>query len=172
MNKIREILFGHEVRQFERKFEELRESFQNQLEALRRETRKSLDDLKIHVQKEAGSLNDRLKAEETARNDSLKHLSVEFKELMEKKLGELDGRIDRSVNDFQAHISDLAKGLSEDIRRKNAETVSHFEKILRQVRADKVDRLALSELLTEMALRLTGDSTRVPATASEDLDDE
>ena len=55
------------------------------------------------------------------------------------------------------------------MRRKNEEVLALLDQATRELRTDKLDRAALSDLLTEMALRVTNDTAMSLDLRKEDL---
>lgn len=64
VDKIRDILFGSQMKDYETRFNRLEETLLSQTSDLRESTRKRLDALENYLRKELESLQSRLKAEE------------------------------------------------------------------------------------------------------------
>ncbi len=161
VDKIRDILFGNQMRDYERKFTRLEERIMKEVTRLREESSKRLNDLEGYVNKEIGSLGARLKNEQNDRAEGEKRLADELSKaikLMEKKLTEMDNQFDDVTRELRQQILDQSKTLSEEIGRKYDETSNALDRTAGELREDKVDRSALSGLLTELALRLSDTS--------------
>lgn len=160
VDKIRDILFGNQMRDYERKFARLEERIMKEVTRLREESSKRFDDLETYLNKEVESLDNRLKNEQNARSEAEKDLTDElsktFKHL-EKKMTDMDDQFNNTTRDLRQQILDQSKILSLEIGKKYDETSQALERSAGELREEKVDRIALSGLLTELALRLSDD---------------
>ena len=80
IDKVRDILFGGQMREVDRRFARIEERLTKELADLRDDLRKRLDTLDAHVRRENDALADLLKAERTDRTDAHSALSSELKE--------------------------------------------------------------------------------------------
>ena len=95
MDKIRDILFGAQMREYETRFARLEESLQKESADLRDTTKRRFDALESYVKKEMEALQSRVKAERDERSDSVRRLSRDLSEASEslsKRIGDLDER--------------------------------------------------------------------------------
>jgi len=67
VDKIRDIIFGSQMRDYEKRFLRLEERLTADAQALREDTKKRFDTLEAFVQKEIDSLSQRLKTEKSER---------------------------------------------------------------------------------------------------------
>lgn len=161
VDKIRDILFGSQMRDYEKRFTRLEERMIKEVNTLREESRKRSDSIEDYIKKEMESMGDQLKEEQSARIESDKELAKELEDAtkaFEKKTGKLDEQQSKNSRDLRQQILDLSKDLSDDIRKKHEETAAVLEQLAQELRSEKLDRAALSELFVEMAMRLSGDS--------------
>src|SRR5947209_5816204 len=75
VDKIRDILFGTQMRDYEKRFVRLEEQLLKESADLREDLRRRFDSLEIYIKKEVESLTDRLKVEQGERADSVKELA-------------------------------------------------------------------------------------------------
>ena len=68
VDKIRDILFGSNMREYEKRFARLEERLTKSSDALREDLKKRFDTLESFVREEMESLNQRLKAEKSERS--------------------------------------------------------------------------------------------------------
>ena len=161
LEKIRDILFGAQVHDFEKKFARLEERLLKETADARAETKKRFDSLESFIRKEVESLAERLKAEQETRADSAKEISRDLRETakaLEKRLGSLDEQATRSQRELRQQILDQSKSLTDEIRTRIRESAAALSKELKELRAEKTDRSALAGLFTEAAMRLTNES--------------
>ena len=72
VDKIRDILFGSQMRDYEKRFARLEENVSKAVETLREDTMKRLETLSSFAQQEVESLSQRLKTEKSERSEGLK----------------------------------------------------------------------------------------------------
>jgi len=157
IEQIRDILFGAQIRDFEKRFARVEERLIREVTSLGDESRKRFDSLESYIGKEVESLSDRLKAEQDKRTESVKELSGQLKDtnkLLEKRAGKLDDQLGKSSRELRQQILEQYKNLSDDIRQKHEETSVMLEQLAQELRAEKVDFATLSELFAEIAVRL------------------
>ena len=131
IDKVRDILFGSQVRDIGKRTNRLKEDMLNEISALRDETQKHFDSLESYIKKEMEAMSDRLSSEQD--------------------------RLNKTARELRQDILEQSKNLSDEIRKKNKETIAVLEQRTRELREDKVGRSALAELFTEMAIRLSDD---------------
>jgi NTP pyrophosphatase (non-canonical NTP hydrolase) len=160
IDKVRDILFGGQMRETDRRFARLEERLMQETAELRDEVRKRLTALEQFVKQEAASLADRIKAEHDDRTDATKDLSREAREsakAFEKKTGQLDDHIGKVQRELRQQLLELQQRLADDVRQKVEDVMARVGQQTDILRSDKADRATLAALLTEMAMRLTND---------------
>ena len=157
VNKIRDILFGSQMRDYDRRFAGLEDRVAKAVDGVRGEIKKQIDSLEAFSREELESLGQRLKAEKADRADSLKQLARELQEaskVLEKKLAEGEEQAASGQSDLRAKILEQSKAFSEELERLQREIAAHLDREVQALRLDKMDRAALADLFNEFALRL------------------
>lgn len=160
LEKIRDILFGAQVHDFEKRFARLEERLLKETSDARAETKKRFETLENFIKKEIESLGDRLKAEHEERSESAKEISKELRDTsrtLDKRIAQLDEVTTKSQRELRQQVLDQSKALTEEIRVRNKETTTTLSKEIAELRTGKTDRAALAGLLTDLAVRLTND---------------
>ena len=160
IDKVRDILFGGQMRDYERRFIKLEERLLQETSELKDEVRKRLAALEQFMKQEAASLADRIKTEHEERTDATKDLAREQREstkALEKKTGALDDAIGKAQRELRQQLLELQQRMSDDMRQKIDDVLARLTQEANELRNDKTDRAALASLLTEMALRLTNE---------------
>jgi DNA repair exonuclease SbcCD ATPase subunit len=159
LDKVRDILFGSQMRAVDTRLQGLEERLRREHEALKSDFSKQVESLDALIRSEAQALTERLSAERTKRTEELKSLAAEIKEAiraLEKrhvKLEEATSMADAGLRDqllmqSSAAATDLAKlgeRLNTELQR------SHHE-----LATTKTDSASLSSLLSELAARVGG----------------
>jgi len=157
VDRIRDILFGAQVKQYEQKFSMLEETIRKEVAGLHEATNKTVETLENFTRKQLESLTSQLKAEQKERTVTVNELSKTFDNAnknLEKKLNKLDDKTNSLQHDLQDQILQQSKTLMKEIQQKHDEIIITLKKTAEELRNDKIDRIALGNLLNEMGLRL------------------
>ena len=160
LEKIRDILFGAQVHDFEKRFARLEERLMKETSDARAETKKRFDALESFIKKEIESLGDRLKSEQEERSQAGKEISRELRDTarnLDKRIAQLDELTTKNQRELRQQVLDQSKALTEEIRLRNRETTAALTKEITELRTAKTDRAALAGMLTDVAVRLTND---------------
>jgi seryl-tRNA synthetase len=163
IDKVRDILFGGQMRDYERRFVRFEERLAQETAELKEDMRKRLAALEQFVKQETASMADRIKAEHDERTAAAKDLTREVREgakAFEKKTAQIDDQIEKLQRELRKQILDLHKRLSDDLREKIDDVMARLSQESSDLRNDKMDRAALAALLNEMALRLSSESPK------------
>ena len=160
IEKVRDILFGGQMRDYERRFARLEERLLQETNEMKEDVRKRLTALEAFVKKEVESLADRIKTEHEERTDATKELAREARDsakAFEKKTGALDDHIGKVQRETRQHLLELEKSTTADLKQKSEEILARLAQESTDLRTDKADRATLATLFTEMAMRLTNE---------------
>ena len=153
VEKIRDILFGPQMRDYEHRFVRLEETLMKESADLRESTRKRFDALETYIRKEFEALEGRLRSERDDRGS--------LGEMLVKRLGELHDQTSAAQRDLRGALLEQSKELREEMERRHLEISATLERRFQELRKDKTDRAALAALFNEVALRLK-DEFQVP----------
>jgi DNA anti-recombination protein RmuC len=158
LEKIKEILFGSQSREYEKRFVRLEDRMQKEISTLKDDSSKNFTTLENYMKKEFELLNERLAKEQNDRSTGDQKLMEELKSMslaFENKILQLEEKFNKRSRELHEQILTQSRNLSDEIRQKH-ETVSELlDKEAQELRVDKVERADLSELLMEMAMRLS-----------------
>ena len=170
LDKVRDILFGSQAREYEKRFARLEDRLLKEASDLREDLKRRFDTLEVYIKKEIEALGTRLKAEHDERKESAKELSVELKDTartFEKKTGQLDEHLTISERQLREQILDQSKNIADEIRQKHEAITASLERATSELRDEKTDRAALASLFMEVAMRLNNEF-KIPG--AEDLE--
>ncbi|MGI8503351.1 MAG: hypothetical protein ACR2LR_19785 [Hassallia sp.] len=157
LDKVRDILFGNQMREVERKFARLEERLIKECTNLRDENRKRLDSLETYFKTEIDSLAKQVNNEQGERGQALKALTEQHKNItisLENKLAQFEEKTINNQREMREQILNQSKNLHDDIRQKYEEILAALERDTQELRTDKTDRSTLAQLFTELAIRL------------------
>ena len=158
VDKIREILFGGQMQDYEMRFTALENRLASAAAELREETRTRLDALEAYTKKEIATLGDRLAAERRERTEAISAAAADatgVSAAIELRVDALDERTSTDVSDLRDGLLQQSKSLGDDLRRVQRTLADQLEQEVRSLRAAKTDRQALAGLLADMAMRLS-----------------
>jgi phage host-nuclease inhibitor protein Gam len=164
VDKIRDILFGSQMRDYESRFARLEETLVKENAEIRETSRRRFEQLESYVHKEFETIQARFKAERDERLDNAAQQSREVKDLgdsLSRRIRDLDDRSSNVERELRSQLMTQARDLTDEIRMTQESIVSLLEKRYHELKDGKTDRAALATLFTEVALRLS-DQFRIP----------
>jgi len=160
LDKVRDILFGTQLRELDRRFTRLEERLARETSDLREDVKQRLDALESYVRHEAESLAAQDRAERDQRTDGDAALSRDVRETasaIERRISGLDEQLWKGQRELRQQMLEQHQRLTDDLRRKVDEVLAALSRETGELRSDKADRAMLASLLTEMAMRLTNE---------------
>jgi DNA repair exonuclease SbcCD ATPase subunit len=157
IDKIRAILFGNQMRDYDTRFSRLEDRLGKELSDLREDLRRRTESLESFIRLEVEALSSRLRNEYSERAESLKELGSSLDNLnkvFEKRTRQLDEELSKGQRELRQQILDQGKSLTDRLRGNHDEIMQLVERELAQLRSGKADRTALANLFTDLAIRL------------------
>ena len=157
VDKIRDILFGSQMRDYEKRFLRLEDTVTKAIETLREDMTKRFDTLSSYMKEEADSLSQRVKAEKAERSESHKEIAREMKDgakVIEKKLGQLEEQMSDGHSELRSKMLEYSKATSAEIDKLRRDTTAALNREVDVLRDEKTDRAGLADLFNEFSLRL------------------
>jgi hypothetical protein len=147
IDKIRDILFGSNMRDYELRFAHLEEALKKESADLRDSTRRHLESLESFVHKELAALEARLNSERDERSAGAASIF--------RKIGEMENHEAQANREIRNDLLQQSKELTDAIRNKGEEIIALLERRSQDLQHSKTDRAALAGLFNEVALRLS-----------------
>ena len=160
LDKVRDILFGGQMRAVESRLQGLEERMMREQATMRADLSKQLADIDASAKRDAHTLGERLAAERTKRAEDLKALSSELKEILRSlekrhvKLEELSGLADAEIRD---QILQQSRAITAEIERLSQRVAADLNREVVALRTDKTDVSAIVSVFSDMATRLAGE---------------
>lgn len=161
VEKIREILFGSQIKNYETRFSRLEDALARETAEIKGTMHRRLESLEAFFKKETESLAARLKAERDEREELLNQVSRELKAAsaqLSKKISELDNRTSEDRSSARQELMAESRKIFEEIRQRNDSLTALLETRVRELNHAKTDRSALAGLFVELAVRLKDES--------------
>ncbi len=160
IDKIREILFGGQMRDYERRFMRVEERLTKESQDLRDDTKRRFEALEQFITNEFTALADRLQAEQRTRDEALQGAWRGIHDTghsLSAKLAELNDQTERAQSHLRQQILAQSKDLTDAMRKNQEEITGMLQREVADLNHGKTDRSSLATLLTEMAMRLNND---------------
>ncbi|HWR17487.1 MAG TPA: hypothetical protein VN577_21845 [Terriglobales bacterium] len=160
VDKIRDILFGPQIKNYEARFVRLEETLARENAQIKDMMARRFESLEGFVKKETEALASRIKAERDERSEAARDLARDLKsatEALTKKIVELDNKTAEAQSGLRQDLLAESRKLLDEIRRRSDELTSLLEKRTAELRADKADRSLIAALLADMAMQISGE---------------
>lgn len=157
VDKIRDILFGNQMRDVEKRFSSLEKSLASDLASLRSENALQIESLKTYIESEIEILGSKLAAEEKSRIEDADELDAKLKQQIkqiDKKIADLTKSMDKQNRDTNQKILKQTQDLSKELSSQMSEARERMDDYRQQLGSAKVDKQALAEMLNTLALQI------------------
>lgn len=160
MDKIRDILFGNQAKDYEKRFATMEKRLGQEAGELKEELLKRIDALETYTKQEIKDINARIKNESNERVDSHKMIKNELKqgvESLNKKIVTGEENLAIKSTELRDQILSQSKQLSEEILSRYDNASKNMKLTAQELDDAKVNRSDLSGFFLELAMRLSND---------------
>ena len=157
VDKIRDILFGSQMRDYDKKFARLEERLLKESADLREELKRRFASLEAFMKSEVEVLNDTQKAEKAARDEAVKGVADKLGETAkawDRRVAQSEEQSGKAQRDLRQLVLDETKRLAEEIAQKHSNVSAELGRESEELRGMMTDKHALSDLFAELSLRL------------------
>jgi DNA repair exonuclease SbcCD ATPase subunit len=161
VEKIRDLLFGNQMQDYDRRFAKLEERFLQRLKEIESETARNFSTFESNGKKLVDSLASQLREEKDLRGDSDKEIERTLREqnqVLEKRLRAVSDQLSQLERDMADRLTQQMQSLREDSKRKNEDIQYTIEKMFAELSNVKTDRNLLAGLFVEVAKCLNQDA--------------
>jgi len=160
VDKMRELLFGNQMQDYDKRFSILEERFQQRLRDIESESSRGLGSLEATMKKQLESVANQFREEKELRTDADKELERSQREhgqALEKRLAQVSDQLVRQEREFTDRLGHEVQGLREEIRRRQEDSRATMERMFAELSNVKTDRNLLAGLFVEIAKCLNQD---------------
>ena len=160
VDKIRDILFGSQMRDYDRRFATTEERLQREAAALRDDLGRRLLATEQYLRGEVETLAGNLKTEEADRVHGLRAASDALANLQRElsdRLADLADQTAQQHRELRAQMLEVQRVLADEMQRRHDELSAAFRREALDLRSVKTDRTAIAALFAEFAQRLTSE---------------
>jgi hypothetical protein len=159
LDKVRDILFGSQMRAVETRLQGLEERLRREHEAMRADFARQVESLDGFIRSETQALSERLAAERTKRGEEIKALAAEIKETI-RALERRHVKLEEAANLADAALRDQlllqSKAAAADLTRLGERLTAELNRSHEELKATKTDRAALATLFADLAAKVGG----------------
>lgn len=160
LDKIRDILFGAQAQEHDRRFAQLEQHLIREATDLRNDLKRRFEGLELYIKKEVDALTSRLTKEQEVRGESVTNLTQDLTQLA-VTLKETARQLEKEARQAQSHVlqqlTERTSELATDVRARHAEATSALNQAVHDLRAEKTDRATLAAILLEASQRLSSE---------------
>ena len=157
VDKIRDILFGRQMVDYDGRFAKLEEKLTREASALRDEVRSRMDTLDGYVRQEIETLTRKIETEKRERIDAVGDITREVRsdrERFAQRVDEIGAGTEEDVRNVRQQLLDEASRIRESLQSKADDLVRSLDQHVDTLQDQKADRRALAEMLADVAARL------------------
>jgi hypothetical protein len=160
VDKIRDLLFGNQMQDYDRRFSKLEERFHLRFKEIESDTARNLTAFESNAKKQIDSLANQIREEKDVRSDADKETDRTLREQhqsLEKRLRSISDQLNQLERDTADRLTQEAQTLRDEIKRRNEDTQHTLEKMFAELANVKTDRNLLAGLFVEVAKCLNQD---------------
>jgi len=169
MNQVRDLLFGTQLRDIETRFQRQEARFQREVNDAKEALKARLDSLENFMRSETASLVHRINTEASERDAALKAEQRErieavntlagniaaAEQTLERRIAALSSTLDNAEQEIRKLMQVETNSLNNKIDEKYSDALNVISETASQIRHDMVYRSTLSNMFTEMAVKLS-----------------
>ncbi len=162
VDKIRDLLFGNQMQDYDRRFSKLEERFSQRFKDVEAESARTLSAFESNAKKQVDSLASQFREEKDQRADGDKELERSLREqtqALEKRMRSMSDQLSQLERDIADRLTQELQAVHDEIKRKNEDMRMLIEKMFGEVSSVKTDRNLLAGLFMEVAKCLSQDAT-------------
>jgi t-SNARE complex subunit (syntaxin) len=166
VDKIRDILFGTQIKNYEARFARLEENLVRETVELKETMRRRFESLEGFFKSETEALAARLKAERDERAGSLHSIDNDLKAThaeLGRKIHELDASSAEAQSGLRKELMAESRKLLDEISERHDSLRSLLERRVSELRNQKTDRALLAALFAELATQIDEDTVHSKA---------
>lgn len=167
VDKIRDILFGGQMRDYEKRFKRLEERFTQENMLFREDMLQRIKVIEDRIEGDIDNVVEKAKVERQERilaQQDLQRETATLRNEVNNRLTQLDEQISKEIKSLRQQTLNRFQEIALQLRQQSDLLTSLFNQEVAQLQEDKVNRADLAAFLNEIAMRLTrtsvGDNTK------------
>jgi hypothetical protein len=160
VDKIRDLLFGNQMQDYDRRFSNLEERVLQRFKDTEAETARNLGAFESNAKKQVDSLAGQFREEKDQRADADKEIERALREqnqALEKRVRAMSDQLSQLDRDMADRLTRESQSLRDEIKQKSADIQLTIERMFAELSNVKTDRTLLASLFVEVAKCLNQD---------------
>src|SRR5262245_53980108 len=160
VDKIRDLLFGNQMQDYDRRFAKLEERFLQRFKDVESETARNLSAFESNAKKQVDSLAAQLRDEKDQRADADKELERMLRDqnqALEKRIRSASDQLSQFDRDISDRVTRESQSLHDELKQKSTDLAQTIERMFAELSGVKTDRTLLASLFVEVAKCLNQD---------------
>ena len=161
VDKIRDILFGAQMRDYDRRFATLEERLLREASELREDLQRRVSATEQFLRGELDALSGALSNEQRERKQGVRDAidaTANVNRELSDRIAALAEQMAQQLRDARNTMNDQLRQLSEEMERRHQDVTSALRRESYELRTAKADRTALAAMFAEFAQRLATES--------------
>lgn len=157
LDKVRDILFGAQARDFENRFAQLEAQLLQKTSDARDEAHRRLEELRSHLISESQQIHARIESENAERNRTISQLTEELRAIareLHERLQQLDSKAANSDESIRDHFTKRSEALAAEIENKATTLANALRHEVGVLSSDKLNRADMAAMLHDIAHRI------------------
>jgi len=162
IEKVRDILFGKYVADFQQRFAELEERLEDDVEELKQRLSDKIDSMDDEVNRSLERLDQQILHEQNNRDNELNSLQKSFNDAetsLKHSINLLEDQANQDLNSVRLSLEESHQELIDASQAAQRQLGDQLEKQKAYLENDKVGRQSLALLLDEVAIKLRGNDS-------------
>jgi DNA repair exonuclease SbcCD ATPase subunit len=154
VDKIRDLLFGNQMQDYDRRFSMLEERFLQRFREIESETARNIGFLESSAKKQMESFAAELREEKDLRIDAdkeIERIERDHNDTIEKRLRSTSEQLTRLEREQAERLTQEVQSLRDELKRRNEDIQHMIEKMFAELSSVKTDRNLLAGLFLEVA---------------------
>jgi hypothetical protein len=160
VDKLRDLLVGNQMHDYDRRFANLEERFLERFREIESETARNLNAFESNAKKQVDSLAAQMRDEKDQRAEGDKENERALRDqnqVLEKRIRLLSDQLSQLDRDISDRLTHEAQSLREEIKQKTADIRQTIERMFAELSNVKTDRTLLASVFVEVAKCLNQD---------------
>ena len=165
LDKVRDILFGSQMRMVESRFHNLEERLLQEQRAMRADFARQQAELNAGIRNELEAVDQRLSAERAKRVEELQTFAAELRDALrslERRHMNLEQAAGMADAELRDQLLQHSGAMTNEIARLSERLSAELDRSVRRLDSEKLDTTLLSSLLGEVSSRLGGNGRETP----------
>ncbi len=161
LNKVRDILFGADMRTIEERLTFLEQRLTDEASRIREDADQRFERLESALRQELAAVGDQLQAERSERTDEAAALAKQLKDAadaLDHRIGSLDERLTTRGESLGKQLRDESHTLAEQLRQTSEQMTARIDRELSEIRTSKPNTAVLAALFADLTERLRDES--------------